>query len=110
MIGSGYSESFKDEVFEKGQKFKRPGDTDYFKPKLYRLDCCGNVIYRYSYGLKTKLGWEIDHKNPKSLGGSNDITNLQPLQYDHNREKSNDSKYIPQQSLGYSVVEYFKHH
>ncbi|KUG25132.1 hypothetical protein ASZ90_005048 [hydrocarbon metagenome] len=33
-------------------------------------------------------GWEIDHIIPLSLGGTDDIANLQPLHWENNRKKS----------------------
>ncbi len=56
-------------------------------PKLYRQDPYHNVMYRWSYGKSSKMGWEIDHKNPQIRGGSDDISNLQALNTIVNRSK-----------------------
>jgi len=69
-------------VWEKGSAIS--GKT----PELYRLDSLGNLIYRYSYGLTTPMGWEIDHSKPQAKGGTDHLNNLQPLQWKANREKS----------------------
>jgi len=43
-------------------------------PAQKRKDKCGSVIAKASYGMQTSFGWEIDHINPISNGGSNNIT------------------------------------
>ena len=57
-------------------------------PKILRKDLYNNKIRRASYGTQGKYGWEIDHKNPKSKGGSDQKKNLQPLHWKENRKKS----------------------
>jgi 5-methylcytosine-specific restriction endonuclease McrA len=39
------------------------------------------------HGLQSEGGWEIDHIVPVSLGGSDDLDNLQPLWWKNNRRK-----------------------
>lgn len=58
----------------------------------FRLDSCGALIAFDSYGQATNngLGWEVDHIVPVSKGGSDHLDNLQPLQWQHNRAKSDD--------------------
>ena len=68
-------------VWEKGRVIR--GEN----PALYRQDQCGAIIFRSSYGKRTDMGWEIDHKNPVSRGGTDNIRNLQPLQWANNRRK-----------------------
>ena len=58
-------------------------------PNLYRRDSAGNQIYKPAYGTQGNQGWEVDHKKPKSKGGSNSSRNLQALQFATNRRKSN---------------------
>lgn len=51
----------------------------------WRKDACNAWMDRSKYGNReSKLGWEIDHINPN---GSDDLSNLQPLQWENNVSK-----------------------
>lgn len=57
-------------------------------PNVYRKDYAGAWIRRSDYGKQTEYGWEIDHVRPLSLNGSHNLSNLLPLQWQNNLEKS----------------------
>jgi hypothetical protein len=55
-------------------------------PKVWRKDECGAWIYRKHHGNRdSKYGWEIDHTPP---GGEDILSNLRPLQWENNTDKS----------------------
>lgn len=56
---------------------------------IWRKDAYGSIILFEAYGnTESPFGWEIDHIVPKAEGGSDDINNLQPLQWENNRRKA----------------------
>lgn len=56
-------------------------------PNDVRLDSCNALMRRSEYGMVTTLGWEVDHVQPVAKGGTDDLVNLQPLQWQNNRGK-----------------------
>jgi hypothetical protein len=56
--------------------------------RMYRQDACGKLICFLKHGQEVSEGWEIDHIEPLSKGGSDHINNLQPLFWETNREKA----------------------
>ena len=71
-----------EDVWEKAKQIRGQN------PEAWRRDAEGNKIRKGSYGTEGKYGWEVDHKNPISKGGTDNPRNLQALQWEANREKS----------------------
>ena len=62
-------------------------------PDAWGKDVRGNKIRKASYGTQGEYGWELDHKKPKSKGGSDKTQNIQPLHWEENRKKSDTYPY-----------------
>jgi len=55
---------------------------------VFRKDQCGAWIARKQYGNRnSSYGWEIDHITLESKGGSDELSNLRPLQWENNMSK-----------------------
>ena len=81
---ANFSEEKINQVWEKG--FVVEG---YNKDK-YRQDTCGAWMQKDKYGIEENVGWEIDHVYPSSKGGTDDLINLRPMQWQNNRSKADD--------------------
>lgn len=74
------------QVWEKGKVVE---NND---PDEKRKDAAQALIHREEYGNRdSEFGWEIDHIKPVSESGGDDLSNLQPLQWENNVAKQDGS-------------------
>lgn len=80
VSGKPFNEEVVDAVWEKARAMGTSA--------ILRVDAWGWTIVRQDYGnARSRYGWEIDHVIPVAQGGTDDLTNLQPLQWENNRRK-----------------------
>jgi hypothetical protein len=70
-------------VWDRGQAVEK------FNPQKWRKDACGAWISRDQHGnTNSDFGWEIDHIRPVANGGTDELSNLLPLQWKNAANKS----------------------
>ena len=61
---------------------------DGYDRNAWRYDITGKPMKYSDYGnVSSHYGWEVDHMKPVAKGGTDDLANLQPLQWANNRSK-----------------------
>lgn len=73
---------------------------------------CGIHLSFDNHSRSGRGGWEVDHSNPKSDGGTYNLRNMQPLCWKCNSDKKNQKgpsydKQFGARSDGGKVVEFF---
>ncbi len=82
---SEWSDEIIQQVWEKGTIVAEN------KPDVWRQDACKAWIRREHYNnRRSQYGWEIDHIVPVSAKGSDDVSNLRPLQWQNNANKKDE--------------------
>lgn len=70
------------------QVWKKGNAISGYDPGVWRYDMCGMPMKYEEHGnTGSKYGWEVDHIRPVAQAGSDQIVNLQPLQWANNRKK-----------------------
>jgi len=73
------------------QKARQAGIEN--EAKGFRKDTCGAWMLFSQHGNRnSKYGWEVDHIFPESHGGTDLLSNLQPLHWRNNAEKGDSSR------------------
>ncbi|MCI5119270.1 MAG: HNH endonuclease [Candidatus Electrothrix sp. LOE1_4_5] len=87
-------EKTKRAVFNKGRIIAPDENGNHLDPNEWRYDQGGKLMKYSDHGNTNKdTGWEIDHKIPTAKNGLNTLDNLQPLQWENNRKKSDTYPY-----------------
>lgn len=87
--GGDWSLKEKRRVWEKGNVIRG------YSPDAWRSDIYGMGMKWSEFGNRfSNYGWEVDHINPVSNDGDDKITNLQPLQWENNDNKSDELNWV----------------
>jgi hypothetical protein len=82
VSGRSFAQTTVGTVWRKGREIPN------YDPNVWRYDMCGKPMKFSEYGnTNSEHGWEVDHIKPVTKGGTDDLSNLQPLQWENNRRK-----------------------
>lgn len=57
--------------------------------KWRKDECWAWIWYDFYWNRESEYGWEIDHISPQSNWWNDNLSNLRPLQWENNLNKSN---------------------
>jgi len=67
-----------------------------YDPNVMRYDSEGSIMLFSQHGnCESDFGWQIDHIHPKAKGGSDELFNLQPLNWRNNQRKKDKVTLLP---------------
>ena len=82
IAGKPFGKTTVGEVWHKGRKIGG------FDANVWRHDICGRPMRFSDYGnINSSFGWEVDHVKSVAKGGTDNLSNLKPLQWENNRDK-----------------------
>jgi 5-methylcytosine-specific restriction endonuclease McrA len=80
--GGAWTPEQKAAVWQKGREIAG------YSKDVWRYDTCGKLMNWSEHGNRNSTnGWEIDHINPGANGGTDSLSNLQPLNWANNSAK-----------------------
>ena len=87
--GNSWTDETKKLVWAKGEK------NPEYNESVWRWDKCGLVMKWSEHGNRnSENGWEIDHINPVANGDGDELSNLQPLNWNNNSDKAVELNWI----------------